>query len=76
MIKDIQKCFIKRFFSIFILMLLILIILPFLVERAVMLFSEGIQPGRNSIIVFKPIMVEYGSVHEFIENIIKIINFM
>lgn len=74
--KNIQKGFLKRFFIIFTLMLAILIILPFLVERAVMLFCEGIQPGRNSIIVFMPFKVEYVSMNEFIENIIKIINFM
>lgn len=74
--KNIRKGFIERFFIIFILMLLILVIMPFLLERVVMLFCEGIQPGRNSIIVFMPFTVKYDSIHEIIDNIIKIINFM
>ena len=74
--KNIQKGLVKRFFIIFILLLVILIILPFIVEQAVMLFSEGLQPGKNSIIVFKPLTLEYGSIYRFIENIKKLINFM
>lgn len=73
--KNIHKGFI-RFSIIFILLMFIVIIMPSLVERMVMLLSDGIRPDRNSIIVFMHIKVEYGSMHEIIDNIKKIINFM
>lgn len=74
--RNIQKSFIMRFLIIFVLLTAIVIILPSIAERVAMFFSEGIRPDRNSIIVFKPLRIEYEYLNNFIESLKKIIIFM
>lgn len=68
--------FLYRFIVIFILLFVILILLPVLVDQAVYLFSEGIVPRSNSIIVFKDLYGKYEIIGRFMEIIKKLINFM
>ena len=68
--------FLYRFFITFFLLLVILVLLPFLVDQAVYHFSEGIVPGRDSIIVFKDLVSEYEAIGRFMKIVKNIINFM
>lgn len=76
MIKNIRSSFLKRFIIIFIILFALLVLLPFIVEQAVYLFSEGIVPGSNSIIVFKDYVADHEIFNIFFNILKKIINFM
>lgn len=64
------------FMRIFIILVVILLIMPFIVDQAMHLFNDNMRPGDNSVIVFKDLLKRYEIVYRIIEILKKIINFM
>ena len=75
---DINDCrrFFHTFIKIFIVLLVILIILPFVVDQVMDLFSGGMAPRNNSIIVFKDLVRERVVISRFLLVLKKIIIYM
>lgn len=74
--KNKSDRFLHRFVISFFLLFFIAILLPFLLDQAMHLFTEGIVPEGNSIIVFKDSNLEYEAIYKFLKTVKKIINFM
>jgi len=66
--------FYHAFIKIFIILFVILVILPLAIDYAMHLFSNGIIPRDNSIIVFKDLVREKELVNRFLEILKKIIS--
>jgi len=64
------------FVKIFIILFVLLVIMPLIIDQAMHLFSNGIIPRDNSIIVFKDIMRGGEVINRFLEALKKIRNFM
>jgi len=64
------------FVKIFILLLVILLIMPFIVDQAMHFFNESIIPKNNSVIVFKDQVEEYRLVSRFSKALKEITNYM
>ena len=74
-INDGRRLF-NTFIKIFIVLLVIVIILPFVVDHIMDLFSGGMAPRSNSIIVFKDLLGEQAAINKFLLILKKIIIFM
>ncbi|KUO70232.1 MAG: hypothetical protein APF77_18235 [Clostridia bacterium BRH_c25] len=68
--------FLHIFVMTFIVLFVILVIIPDLVDRMMIFFTEDIIPRNNSIIVFKDFLGEQETIIRFFETIKKIRNFM
>lgn len=64
------------FIRIFIVLVVILLIMPSIIEQAMLFFNQSIAPKDNSVNVFKYPVEKYVKVSRFIEILKKIINFM
>ncbi|MHB1391772.1 MAG: hypothetical protein ACYCYE_01605 [Clostridia bacterium] len=71
-----SRRFIFTFIKVFIVLLVILVILPFIVDQVIDLFSGGMAPNNNSIIVFKDLVSEKAVISRFFLTLKKIIIFM
>lgn len=66
----------NTFIKVFIVLFIILVLLPFIVDQVVDLFSRGMVPDSNSIIVFKELFKEQTVISRFFIVLKKIIIFM
>lgn len=71
-----SRRFFYTFIKIFIILLALLVILPYIVDRVIDLFSGGVMPGNNSIIVFKDLVEEQAVIGRFLSILKKVIIFM
>jgi hypothetical protein len=68
--------FLHTFIKVFIVMFTILVLLPYIVDQIMNLFSGGMAPGNNSIIVFKDFVDEQAVISKLLLILKKIIMFM
>lgn len=66
----------RTFVKIFIFLLVILLIMPYIVDQAMRFFTDRITPESNSIIVFKDQFKDGKIISRFIETLRIITNFM
>ncbi len=71
-----NKGLFHTFIRVFIILMVMLVILPFIVDQVINLFSGGMAPGNNSIIVFKDLVREKAVISRFLFALKKIIIFM
>ncbi|HYF82862.1 MAG TPA: hypothetical protein VEB00_07520 [Clostridia bacterium] len=71
-----NRRFFLTFIKIFIVLLTILVILPYIVDLVMDLFSGGMAPGNNSIIVYKELVENQAVIGRFFSILKKIIIFM
>ena len=76
MVNNGKGSFIERFISVFILLFVLAVVLPILVDQAVYLFSDGMIPRNNSIIVFKDFYKDSAAISKFVGILKKLIKFM
>lgn len=71
-----NRRFFHTYIKIFIVLLTILVILPYIVDQVMNLFSGGMAPGNNSIIVHKELVEDQAVIGRFFSMLKKIIIFM